>query len=167
MRPTCRANSLEMKLEEAIQKLDRSAGISGSKKSVKVKQRFSNILQEVKYKNLLPEQLRLVEQELDFIFDDLDLQEEDVEVQLKSDLKGFLKFLRINFHLLPEGYCAAYGMRVGLAAGLILLLFLNFYSDSSYSYYSPLGGLLLGVLLGSAWDRREKARGRSLLTRMV
>ena len=167
MRPTCGQILWKMKLEEAIQKLDRSAGISDNKKAVRVKQRFSNILQEVKYKNLSPEELLIVEQELDFIFDDMDLQEEDIQVQLRSDLKSFLRFLRINFHLLPEGYCAAYGMRVGLIVGLLLLLFLNFYSDSSYSYYSPLAGLLIGVMLGSAWDRREKARGRSLLTRMV
>ncbi|NJY62638.1 hypothetical protein HC174_07695 [Salinimicrobium sp. CDJ15-81-2] len=156
-----------MRLEEAIQKLDRSVGNPGTKSSVKIKQRFSNILQEVKYKNLPQEQLSLLEQELNSIFKELDLEGKKAEVELRHHLKKLLKFLRINFSLVPEGYFAMYGMRIGLAAGLILLLFLYFYTESGYTYYSPLGGLLIGVMLGSLCDKREKVRGRSLLTRMV
>ncbi len=156
-----------MKLEEAIQRLDRSTGQSGTKESVKIKQRFSNILQEVKYKNLPQEQLALLEHELDSIFDGLDLEEDKASDYLKNSLKDFLKFLRVNFALLPEGYCAWYGMRLGLAIGTILLLVLIMYTESNFKYYSPLGGLLLGVMVGSVCDRRKKARGRALLTRMV
>ena len=156
-----------MRLEEAIQKLDRSAGNPGTKSSVKIKQRFSNILQEVKYKNLSQEQLSMLEQELESIFKDLDLEGENTDVELRLHLKKLLKSLRLNYSLIPEGYHAMYGMRLGLVAGLVLLVFLYFYTESSYTYYSPLGGLLVGVMLGSLCDKREKARGRSLLTRMV
>lgn len=156
-----------MKLEEAIQKLDLSAGISGTRQAVKVKQRFSNILQEVKYKDLPSEQLALVEHELDSIFDGLDLEEEKASEYLKACLHDFLKFLRVNFAFLPEGYYAWYGMRLGLALGTILLFVLIIYTESNLKYYSPLGGLLLGVMVGSVCDRRKKARGRALLTRMV
>ncbi|WP_324718977.1 hypothetical protein [Salinimicrobium sp. HB62] len=156
-----------MKLEEAIERLDRSLGHPGTKDSVKIKQRFSNILQEVKYKDLPPEQLALLEHELDSIFAGLDLEEEKATQYLKSHLKDFLKFLRINFALLPEGYCAWYGMRLGLAFGTLLMLILIIYTQSTYKFYAPLGGLLLGVMIGSVFDRRQKARGRALLTRMV
>lgn len=156
-----------MRLEEAIQRLDRSVGNPGTKPSVRMKQRFSNILQEVKYKNLPQEQLSLLERELEYIFNDLDLEGKKVEVELRHHLKKLLKFLRKSFSLVPEGCCAMYGMRIGLAGGLILLLFLYFYTNSSYTYYSPLGGLLFGVTLGSVYDKRNKARGKALLTRMV
>lgn len=156
-----------MKLEEAIQRLDRSTGHPGTKDSVKIKQRFSNILQEVKYKNLPPEQLALLEYELDSIFEGVDLEGEKVSQYLKIHLKHFLKFLRVNFALLPEGYCAWYGMRLGLAIGTVVMLILIVYTQFDYRFYAPLGGLLLGVMVGSVCDRRRKARGKALLTRMV
>ena len=156
-----------MKLEEAIQRLDRSTGHPGTKDSVKIKQRFSNILQEVKYKKLPPEQLALLEHELDSIFEGLNLEGENASQYLKVHLKDFLKFLRMNFALLPEGYCAWYGMRLGLAFGTVVMLILIVYTQSGYKFYAPLGGLLLGVMVGSVCDRRLKARGRALLTRMV
>lgn len=156
-----------MKIEEAIQKLDRSVGIPGTKESVKVKQRFSNILQEVKYKDLSPGQLSLLENKLSSIFDNLELEGENVETPLRAKIKDLLKFLRVHFALLPEGYCASFGMRVGLITGLLLLLILLVYTESTFKYYSPLGGLLLGVTIGSVYDRRQKARGKALLTRMV
>ena len=156
-----------MKLEEAIQRLDRSTGHPGTNDCIKIKQRFSNILQEVKYKKLPPEQLALLEHELDSIFEGLDLEGENASQYLKIHLKDFLKFLRLNFALLPEGYCASYGMRLGLAFGTILMIILIVYTDSSLKYYSPLGGLLLGAMVGSIIDRRQKAKGKALLTRMV
>ncbi|MCY2687182.1 hypothetical protein [Salinimicrobium sp. TH3] len=156
-----------MKLEEAIQRLDRSTGVPGSGKSIKIKQRFSNILQEVKYKDLPSEQLTLLEQELDLIFSGVDLEAEKIEKHLQLSLKGLLKFLRKKLALVPEGYCAMYGMRFGLAAGFLLLPILLVFIDSVLKYYSPLSGLLLGVMIGSICDRRRKARGKALLTRMV
>lgn len=156
-----------MKLEEAIQRLDRSTGVPGTKASVKIKQRFSNILQEVKFKDLPAEQLSLLEHELDSIFQNLDLEGEKIDVRLKAHLKNLLKFLRINFSLLPEGYCASYGMRIGLAFGFLLMLILLVYTETSLKFYSPLGGLLLGVMLGSLRDRKQKAMGKTLLTRML
>ncbi|UZH55067.1 hypothetical protein JRG66_14055 [Salinimicrobium tongyeongense] len=156
-----------MRLEEAIQRLDRSTAAPGTNESVKIRQRFSTILQELKYKNFPPEQLALVEHELELIFKDFNLEGNNAEKELRVHLKNFLKFLRTNFSLLPEGYCAMYGMRIGLTTGLILLLFLFFYTESSFKYYSPLGGLLLGVMLGSACDRWEKMKGRTLLTKIV
>ena len=156
-----------MKLEEAIQRLDRSLGVPGTKASVKIKQRFSNILQEVKYKNLPPQKLYLLERELGSIFEGFDLQATNVEKDLRVRLKSLLIFLRIRFSLVPEGYCAMYGMRFGLAAGFLVLLILFVYIESIFKYYSPLSGLLLGVMAGSICDRRRKARGKALLTRMV
>lgn len=156
-----------MKLEEAIECLDRSIGTPGTKEAVKIKQRFSNILQEVKYKNLPTGQLALLEHKLTSIFEGLDLERKHVDKELRIHLKDLLKFLRINYALIPEGYCAMYGIRLGLAAGLILLIILFFYTNSSLKYYSPLGGLLIGVMVGSAIDRREKNKGRALLTRMI
>lgn len=147
--------------------MDRSMGAPGTKESVRIKQRFSNILQEVKYKDLPAEQLALLEYELDSIFGGLDLEGEKVDQHLRIQLRDFLKFLRVNFSLLPEGYCALYGMRLGLAAGLFIMFVLYFYTGSNFIFYSPLGGLLLGVMVGSVCDRRNKSRGRALLTRMV
>ena len=167
MRQTFKAYPVKMKLEEAIQRLDRSTGKPGTKESARIKQRFSNILQEVKYKDLPPEQLALLEHELESIFGGLDLEAEKVEKELRVHLKDFLRFLRTNFALLPEGYCAMYGIRLGLAAGTLLLLVLLLYTESTLKFYSPLGGLLIGVMIGSLCDRRNKTRGKALLTRMV
>lgn len=156
-----------MKLEEAIQRLDLSAGTSAQNKSVRIKQRFSNILQEVKYKDLSGEQLLIIEKELEEIFRDLDLEAKNVDVQLKRRLRILLKHLRENFALVPEGYCTESGLRFGLITGLVIMLFLLLKSHSLLMFYTPLGGLLLGFILGSLCDHRRKSKGKSLLTRMV
>ncbi|MCX2837381.1 hypothetical protein OQ279_04390 [Salinimicrobium sp. MT39] len=156
-----------MRIEEAIQRLDRYTAAPGTTESVKIRQRFSTILQEVKYKNFPPEKLAPLEHKLDIMFKDINLEGNNGDEQLQAHLKNLVKFLRTDFGLVPEGYCAMLGMRVGLAAGFILLLLLFFYTESSFKYYSPLGGLLMGVMIGSACDRREKMKGKTLLTRMV
>lgn len=156
-----------MKIEEAIQKLEQSVGSTGTKESVQIRRRFSNILQEIKYKDLPPEELSLLEYELGSIFKDLNLEDENAEKYLRVHLKGFLNYLRINFAMMPEGYCAMFGMRLGLAAGIVLMIVLLVYTESTLKYYSPLCGLLLGVMIGSVCDRRQKIRGKALLTRMV
>ena len=156
-----------MKLEEAIERLDLSTTEPGTKGLVKVKQRFSNVLQEIKYKDLPQEQLSLLEHELSFIFLDLDLESKNAERSLRGHLKDLLLFLRINFALLPEGYCAMYGMRLGLASGIAVMLILFLYTEATLVFYSPLGGLLIGVMVGSYFDRKQKAMGKALLTRMV
>lgn len=156
-----------MRLEEAIDKLDRSAGLPGSNRSVRIKQKFSNILQEIKYKDLSREKLNIVEKELDIIFKDLDLEGENINSELKKRLTILLKYLRRNFSLVPEGYCSMQGIKVGLSAGLVVMLALMFYSDSTINFYTPLGGLLLGFILGSLCDRIQKSKGKTLLTRMV
>jgi hypothetical protein len=157
-----------MKLEEAIESLDRSAGnASGSSSSIRIKQKFSNILQEVKYKELSPEQLEIVEKELDVILKDLDLEGQNVDHELKKRLKILLDYLRQNFSIVPEGYCSLKGLRLGLSAGFLLMLPLLFYVDSTLNFYTPLAGLIIGFVLGSLCDRFQKSKGRTLLTRMV
>lgn len=156
-----------MKLEEAIELLDRSAGIPAKNNSVRIKQKFSNILQEVKYKDLSREEVSIVEKELDKIFLNLDLEGENVHDELRTRLQLLLNYLRINFSLVPEGYCTTYGLKIGLSTGLIVMLGLLIYTDSTLKFYAPLAGLLLGFLIGSVCDRRRKNRGKSLLTRMV
>ncbi|WP_029036879.1 hypothetical protein [Salinimicrobium xinjiangense] len=156
-----------MKIEEAIQRLERSAGIPERNTSVRIKQKFSNILHEVKYKELSPDQLLRIEEELEQIFDGLDLGTENADRQLKMRLRRLLKYLRINFSLVPEGYCATYGLKLGLSGGLLIMLILLIYTSSTLTFYTPLGGLITGFIVGSLCDRRQKNKGKSLLTRMV
>lgn len=156
-----------MKIDEAIERLDRSASISRNNRSVRIKQKFSLILQEIKYKELSQEQVLKVEKELDKIFESLDLEGKNADLELKKMLKNLLNYLRQNFSLVPEGYCSMYGLKVGLSAGLIIMLPLLFYVDSTLKFYSPLGGLLLGFVLGSFCERWQKSKGKSFLTRIV
>lgn len=156
-----------MKLEEAIERLDRSAGLQHSQQAVRIRQRFSNILQEVKYKELSPGQKEVMETELDNIFADFDLESAGVDRILRLRLNNFIKFLRIHFALMPEGYCARLGMRFGFAGGSLVMLFSIFLTEGPYRYYWPLAGLLLGVMIGSAYDRYCKSKGRTFLTKMI
>lgn len=156
-----------MKLEEAIRQLDKSASLHVGKESGRIRQKFSNILQEVKYKELSGEQMFMVEKELEKIFGDIDLEDKNVDPELKARLKIFLNSLRLNYSLVPEGYCASYGVKLGLVAGLFVMLILLFYTDSTLKFFAPLGGMLLGFMVGSYHDRRQKSKGKSLLTRMV
>ena len=151
-----------MKLEEAIRIIDKSADNVVNKKEKELKLLFSNILQELKYKELSPTQTEVLEKELDAIFRGRDLSSENVERELQKILKQFLKSLHVNFSLLPDGYWAANGRLIGMVVGVILLASLFNFTDSYFKYYAPLGGLLLGVFFGSLGDRSVRKRGRSL-----
>lgn len=155
-----------MKIEEAILLFDRSTEHVVNRKELQLKQRFSNILQELKYKEFSAAQKDLLEKELDAVLNGKNLSSEDVEKELQEMLKQFLKTLRINFSLLPDGYWAGNGMLSGLVSGIILLLILLSFTDSNLKYYAPLGGLLLGVLFGSLYDRLVRKQGRTLLTKI-
>ncbi|NJW53225.1 hypothetical protein [Salinimicrobium oceani] len=156
-----------MKLEEAIQRLDRAVGVHGSSNSYRIRQKFSNILQEVKYKNLTQEQLTAVEKELDEIFEGLDVESSNAEAALEPKLISFIRNLRRNFSLVPESYWAMYGLKAGLFVGLTIMSLLILYTDSEIKFYVPLCCLLLGFFIGSLFDRRQKSKGKSLLTRMI
>lgn len=151
-----------MKIEDAIRIVDRSTENVVNKKEKELKLLFSNILQELKYKELSPTQTEVLEKELDAIFTGRDLSSENVEKELQKILKQFLKSLRVNFSLLPDGYWAGNGRLIGMIIGILLLIGLSNFTDSYFQYYAPLGGLLLGVFLGSLGDRSVRKRGRSL-----
>lgn len=155
-----------MKIEEVIQILDKAVGSSAGKPEARLKQRFSNILHELKYKDFTVEQQRYLEKELDVLFSSLDLNAPNVDKDLRKRLKLFIKLLRTEFSILPEGYCANYGMFAGIIAGSFLLVILLIYTESSLKFYAPLGGLILGMLIGSVCDMQVKKKGRTLLTKM-
>ena len=155
-----------MKIEEAILILEKPVHRIGDGKEVKVKQRFSNILNELKTKDLSPSQKARLGKELNCIFSEIDAGTEINEQQLRKGLKRFLKFLRNEFSLIPEGYYAGYGMAFGIISGLFLLSFLILYTESPWKFYAPLLGAMLGMLLGTLKDAQIRKQGKTLLTRM-
>ena len=157
---------INMKIEEAIRIFDKSTAHVVNSKELQLKQRFSNILQELKYKELTAAQKELLERELDEVLNDRNLSSEDIEKELQKMLKEFLKSLRVNFSLLPDGYWAGNGMISGLVLGVVLLLVLLGFTESNLKYYAPLAGLLLGVSIGSLCDRSVRKEGRTLLTKI-
>lgn len=155
-----------MKIEEAIQLFDKSTAHVVNKKEMQLKQRFSNILQELKYKELSAAQNKLLEEELDAVLYGKDLSSEGIEEELEQMLKQFMKSLRVKFSLLPDGYWAGNGMMSGLTAGFLVLAGLLSFTDSYFKFYAPLAGLLLGVFLGSLFDEFARKQGRTLLTKI-
>ncbi len=155
-----------MTIDEAIKILEISSNETGSQAELKLKQRFGNILHELKNKDFTPAQQEILEKELDLLFSDLDLNSKNSQKELKKRLNRFIKNLRVKFSLIPEGYCAGNGMIFGIIVGSFVLAISIVYTDSVLKYYAPLAGLILGMLIGSILDREIKKQGRTLLTKM-
>jgi F0F1-type ATP synthase assembly protein I len=155
-----------MKIEEAIKILDQSTRHVMTKQELKLKHRFSSMLQELKYKDFSPAQHELLEQELKNIFSDKDLCSDTSERELKEMHQQFIRSMRVNFDLIPEGYWTGNGMFIGLLGGLLVLIAAMSQIESTLNFYAPLGGLLIGVFLGSYYDRWFRKRGRTLVTKI-
>lgn len=151
-----------MKIDEAIKVLERSISEGGKKEELKLKQSLTNVLHELKLKALDDPQQQLLEKELDRLVKDLDKDGK----QLKASYNDFLKMLHRNFSLIPEGKCAGNGLIIGVIAGSFLMSISFAYTDSNIKFYFPLGGMLLGMLIGSLCDRIVKKQGRALFTKM-
>lgn len=151
-----------MKIEMAIQILDRSISEGGTNEEIKLKQSLSNVLHELRSKNFNEAQLAILEREIDRVL--LDSGKDGKH--LKKSYKVFIKTLHNDFSLLPEGHCAGNGLIYGLMAGTLFLAISIVYTESSLKYYLPLGGMLLGMLIGSYCDHLVKKKGRALLTKM-
>lgn len=154
-----------MKFDEAIQLMDRSVISSKNISEARVKQQFSNILNELKYKQFSQLQSVTLEKELDALFTDLNLETEN-NTELQKRLNDFIKMLRLKYEIIPEGYWTLNGVLFGIIAGLLFLGFLISFTDSPLKFYSPLAGLILGVGIGSLKDLQIKKRGRTLITKM-
>ncbi|MGB7786565.1 MAG: hypothetical protein WBL27_10730 [Salinimicrobium sp.] len=151
-----------MKIDEAIQVLERTISEGGTKEEVKLKQSLSNILHELKSKALDAPEKELLEKELDLLVDDLEKNEK----QLKARYKDFIKMLNRNFAFIPEGKCAGDGLIYGVITGTFLMSMSIAFTDSTLKFYLPLACMLLGMLVGSLCDRTVKKQGRALLTKM-
>lgn len=151
-----------MKIEEAIQVLERSISEEGKKEKLKLKQNLSNVLHELKSKALDTQEQELLEKELDLLVNDLDKDRKE----LKDSYKAFIKMLHRNFALIPEGKCAGDGIIYGVIAGTFFMSVSFAYTDSNLKFYLPLAFMLVGAVIGSLCDRMVKKQGRALLTKM-
>ncbi|GAB2769069.1 hypothetical protein [Salinimicrobium soli] len=154
-----------MTIEEAIRKLENSVNSGGTKAEQQLKRRFSNILNELKHKDLDLSQQKCLEEELDLLFSEKAILSGNKK-ELKASLNHFLKVLRKECSLVPEGYCASNGMIFGMLSGTLVLSFSILYTDSPLKYYAPLAGMIIGMIFGSLCDYRRKKKGRTLLTKM-
>ena len=151
-----------MKIEEAIQLLEKSISEGGKKEELKLKLSLSNILHELKSKPIDAEKQPELEKQLDQLMLHVDADKE----QLKKGYKTFITVLHKNFSLIPEGHCAGNGLMYGVLAGIFLMLISIIYTESHLEYFLPLAGMLVGMFIGSVCDRLVKKEGKALLTKM-
>lgn len=154
-----------MRIEEAILIMENTLHDAENKSAEKYATRFVNLLKELELKEMTASQRLLLENELETVFEGAAPAGEDSK-QIKRRFNGLTSFLQKKLFLYPDGHYMLTGMGWGMGAGLLLLSFLISYSDSPFRFYSPMAGMMIGLLVGIFLDAEVKKQNRMLKTRL-
>lgn len=151
-----------MEMDEAIFIL-RSGKISEKRSAENLRKKFIDLIQGLKIRELAPEHLLILENELDNIFSKLEGSDEISTPKLAKAYHRLLRFVEREFSLIPDGYYGGLCMLWGVLIGALLLSLSIFYSESFYKFLLPLGGMSAGLLLGCFLDEKAERDGRTLM----
>lgn len=155
-----------MKIEASIKTLQNiSFPESENKSSIKLKNRFVDVLLELNSMDLTKNQKSLLEAELDNIFKVTNLERVDKR-EIKIRYRSLIDFLNKELFLIPDGHYMMFGAIGGMIMGTILLSFSIVFTEAFFKFFLPLAGLMIGLLIGSAMDLNARKQNRTFKVRM-
>ena len=128
------------------------------KSEIRVYEKFTVILTDLKNRDITGEQLRSIEEELDALH--LNERTENDKKYFKKKLSQFIKYLKENLSLISEGYYSALGTSLGLSFGVAFGAAFDSISNGL------IFGMLFGLIAGRAMDAKAKKEGRVLKTKL-
>ena len=129
------------------------------KSEIKTYENFIAILTSLKSRDLSPEQLSLIEEELGSL--NLNANLENNRKHYKRKLSEFKKYLKDEFSLITEGYYTAIGMCLGMCFGVAIGTSLG----ASGTSMGLTLGMLIGLVIGRSKDDEAKKQNRVLRTK--
>ncbi|WP_127844808.1 hypothetical protein [Psychroflexus aestuariivivens] len=139
-----------MEIQRTIDLLTEFRKNTDSSKNRKYAENFIRILNELNSMQIDELESRRLNSELKLIQQNFEIESENVNV--KSELKKFVKFLKSEFSMTTPWYYTY----VGASIGLVITVF--------FGFISMVGGAVIGGLIGYFLDEKAKKEGRKLKT---
>jgi hypothetical protein len=115
-------------------------------------EKFTRVLEELKFKNFNEIQIQKINSELNIIFKTFEIENENINVN--DELGKFLKFLKSEFSIIIPNYNLYIGMLVGFLAAIF------------FGILSALLGLIIGAAIGYYLDQKAGKENRKLKTEL-
>lgn len=141
-----------MEISQAIDFLNNFMAKTENSKNKNNSEKFVRVLEEIKYKNFNELQFQRINSELNIIFKNFEIEKEKINV--KNELRKFLKFLKSEFSITIPNYNLYLGMMVGVLASIF------------FGMLNALIGCLIGGTIGYFLDRKAKNENRKLKTEL-
>ena len=131
------------------------------KSEIKLYKNFIGILFDLKNRNLIKEQIRSIEEELELLkLNEIPLNKKKY---VTRKLNEFKKYLKEEFSLISEGYYTGIGLALGTSFGIVIGTMFK----ETIGVSMGLGfGMLLGLIIGKTMDLQAEKQNRVLKTKM-
>jgi hypothetical protein len=151
-----------MTINEASEFLNSLIAETDKKSEIKVYQNFLGILAALNNKELTPEELRSIDEELEL----LKLKEypENKKKYLKQKLNEFKKYLKAESSFISEGYYTAIGLSLGMCFGVAPGI--SVFGPESGVALGISFGMIIGLIIGRIIDSKAEKHNRVLKTKL-
>ncbi|MHA6248565.1 hypothetical protein ACXYMU_11550 [Pontibacter sp. CAU 1760] len=150
-----------MTLQDAYNLFERLKDETTIRSEIKVYEKFTYILSELKIKKFSKDEIQSIETELERF--DLKLDPENRKKHFKKALTEFEKYLKDTFYLTPKDYYTRLYAGLGLSFGLLFgIVFLSGWERSLGISMGLIIGMVIGSLIGKSMDIKAKNEGRML-----
>ncbi|MGY0391799.1 hypothetical protein ACW5R3_04435 [Bizionia sp. KMM 8389] len=121
-------------------------------KNKKYSEKLIRVIHELEFKSFSESDLRKLHLEFDLLQQNIELDKEFIDV--KTELKKFLKFIKVEYNITPQYYYTYIGFSLGLISTLL------------FGIFSLTIGSIFGALIGYYYDDQAKKRGKKLSTEL-
>jgi F0F1-type ATP synthase assembly protein I len=151
-----------MNINNAIRYFEGLLTLAVKKSEIKIYENFIGILSNLKNRDLTKEQLRCIEEELEY----LKLKEisENRKKYLRKKLNEFLKYLKDEFALTTKGYYSSIGMSLGMVLGISIGA--SVFGAGSGVSTGLMFGMLIGSIIGRYMDSEAEKKNLVLKTKL-
>jgi hypothetical protein len=145
-----------MKLNAASDLFKRLIAETNNKSEIKVYENFIAILTDLKHRKLSEEQLKSMEEKLDFL--NLQASPENKKRFYSRKLTEYKKYLKEKLSLISEGYYTGIGLALGVSLGVAYGSMFNMGTGIAI-------GIAIGLSIGASMDAKAKKQNRVLKTK--
>lgn len=147
-----------MTLQEAITFFDRLNNETSKQSEIKIYEKFSLTLSQLKNRPFSEEELHSIEMELDRL--NLEANPKNRKKYFRKALSQFEKHLKETFSLTPKEYYTNLGIRLGSSYGILFgLVFLSHFDRSLGISLGMIFGMFIGLTIGKSLDAKATSKG--------
>ncbi|MGD9899813.1 MAG: hypothetical protein AB7T22_11880, partial [Calditrichaceae bacterium] len=149
----------KMTLQEAYNFFENLKIETTNKSEIKVYEKFSHVLSELKSREFSKDEIQSIEAKLDSL--NLESNPEKGKKFFKKVLIDFEKYLKDTFSLTSKGYYTSIGIGLGSSFGILLgIVFLSSLERSLGISLGIIIGMITGLIIGQSMDAKAKGESR-------